>query len=350
MAKETMQAAVLYGPEDVRMEQRPVPKAGPGEVLVRIKAALTCGTDAKVYLRGGHPTMIRPPAIFGHEFAGDVAEVGEGVEGFWPGMKVVSANSAPCNRCFHCKIGRQSMCEDVLYINGAYAEYLTIPARIVQQNLLEIPEGVPYEHAALVEPLSCAVHGAEESGIRVGDVVVVNGAGPIGLFFVQLAKLKGAWVVSSDVVAERLETAKSLGADEIVDASQVDDQVAAIRELTPDSRGADVVIEATGVPEVWEKSLLMGRKGAIINLFGGCKPGTSMTVDTKLLHYSELTIKGVYHHTPYYVRRALDLIAREQIDAEAFITRRLPLSRVAEALDMIVKHDGIKSAVIPEED
>ncbi len=350
MAKDTMQAAVLYGPEDVRMEERPIPKAGPGEVVVKVKAALTCGTDAKVFLRGGHPTMIRPPAIFGHEFAGDVAEVGEGVEGFTPGMRVVSANSAPCNRCFYCKVGRQSMCEDVLYINGAYAEYTSVPPRIVRQNLLEIPAGVPYEHAALVEPLACAVHGAEESGIRVGDIVVVNGAGPIGLFFVQLAKLKGAWVISSDVVTQRLQVAESLGADKIVDASGVADQVAAVRALTPASRGADVVIEATGVPQVWEKSLLMGRKGAIINLFGGCKPGTSITVDTKLLHYSELTIKGVYHHTPYYVRRALDLIARRQIDAEAFITRRLPLSRVAEALEMIVKHDGIKSAVVPEED
>jgi len=350
MAKDTMQAAVLYGPEDVRMEERPIPKAGPGEVVVKVKAALTCGTDAKVFLRGGHPTMIRPPAIFGHEFAGDVAEVGEGVEGFTPGMRVVSANSAPCNRCFYCKLGRQSMCEDVLYINGAYAEYTSVPPRIVRQNLLEIPAGVPYEHAALVEPLACAVHGAEESGIRVGDIVVVNGAGPIGLFFVQLAKLKGAWVISSDVVTQRLQVAESLGADKIVDASGVADQVAAVRALTPASRGADVVIEATGVPQVWEKSLLMGRKGAIINLFGGCKPGTSITVDTKLLHYSELTIKGVYHHTPYYVRRALDLIARRQIDAEAFITRRLPLSRVAEALEMIVKHDGIKSAVVPEED
>ena len=350
MAKDTMQAAVLYGPEDVRMEERPIPKAGAGEVVVKVKAALTCGTDAKVFLRGGHPTMIRPPAIFGHEFAGDVAEVGEGVEGFTPGMRVVSANSAPCNRCFYCKVGRQSMCEDVLYINGAYAEYTSVPPRIVRQNLLEIPAGVPYEHAALVEPLACAVHGAEESGIRVGDIVVVNGAGPIGLFFVQLAKLKGAWVISSDVVTQRLQVAESLGADKIVDASGVADQVAAVRALTPASRGADVVIEATGVPQVWEKSLLMGRKGAIINLFGGCKPGTSITVDTKLLHYSELTIKGVYHHTPYYVRRALDLIARRQIDAEAFITRRLPLSRVAEALEMIVKHDGIKSAVVPEED
>jgi len=350
MAKDTMQAAVLYGPEDVRMEERPIPKAGAGEVVVKVKAALTCGTDAKVFLRGGHPTMIRPPAIFGHEFAGDVAEVGEGVEEFTPGMRVVSANSAPCNRCFYCKVGRQSMCEDVLYINGAYAEYTSVPPRIVRQNLLEIPAGVPYEHAALVEPLACAVHGAEESGIRVGDIVVVNGAGPIGLFFVQLAKLKGAWVISSDVVTQRLQVAESLGADKIVDASGVADQVAAVRALTPASRGADVVIEATGVPQVWEKSLLMGRKGAIINLFGGCKPGTSITVDTKLLHYSELTIKGVYHHTPYYVRRALDLIARRQIDAEAFITRRLPLSRVAEALEMIVKHDGIKSAVVPEED
>ena len=344
---QTMQAAVLYGPEDVRLERIPVPQVGPADVLVRIHAALTCGTDAIVYHRGGHPTMIRPPSLFGHEFAGVVAAVGQEVAAFQEGMRVVAANSAPCGLCRYCKLGRQSLCNDILYINGAYAEYILIPERIVRQNLLPVPDHVPLPHAALVEPLACVVHGVEESEIRLGDTVVVNGAGPIGLFFVRLAKLKGARVISTDLRASRLQIARSLGADETLDASEVQDTVEAVRRLTPGAEGADVVIDATGVPALWEAALRMARKGATVNLFGGCKPGTSIAVDTRLLHYSELTIKGIYHHTPCYVRSALALIADNAIHAEAFITRELPLDRVAEALRLILECDGVKTAVVP---
>jgi len=342
-----MLAGVLYGPSDVRLEQRDVPEPGPGEVLVRIGAATTCGTDAKVYLRGGHPRMIRPPDVFGHEFAGVVDRVADGVTAFEPGMRVVAANSAPCGRCFQCKDDRESMCEDLLFINGAYAQYVVIPERIVQKNLLPIPDHLPYAHAALVEPLACAVHGIAESGIRLGDTVAINGAGPIGLFFLQLAKLKGARVITCDLSKERLEIARTLGADETVDASKVDDQVEAVKALTEAGRGVDVAIEAVGSPQVWEKTILMARKGGTVNLFGGCKPDTTITISTHLVHYSEITLKGVFHHNPRYVKIALDLLARGAIDAGAFITARRPLAKLAEALEMIVKHEGIKTAVIP---
>ncbi len=213
-----MRAAVLYGPEDVRMEDIPVPQSGRGELLIRVKAALTCGTDAKVFRRGGHPTMIRPPSPFGHEFAGTVEEVGEGVEWFKPGMRVVAANSAPCGLCRYCRLGRESLCNDIIYINGAYAEYIKLPERIVMKNTHEIPEHVSFQHAALVEPLACVLHGIEESDVHVGDTVVVNGAGPIGLMFVRLAKLRGARVIATDVLEERLAAAQRLGADEVVNA------------------------------------------------------------------------------------------------------------------------------------
>ena len=342
-----MLAGVLYGPSDVRLEEREVAEPKRGEVLVRIGAATTCGTDAKVYQRGGHPRMIKPPDVFGHEFAGVVHKLGEGVKGFEPGERVVAANSAPCNRCFQCKDDRQSMCEDLLFINGAYAQYVIIPERIVLQNLLPIPDHLPYSHAALVEPLACAVHGIAESGLRLGDTVAINGAGPIGLFFLQLAKFEGARVISCDLSAERLEIARRLGADETVNANEVGDQVEAVKALTEDQRGVDIANEAVGSPQVWEKTILMARKGGTVNLFGGCKPGSTITVSTDLIHYSEITLKGVFHHTPRYVKIALDLLARGDIDAAAFITATRPLAKLAEALELIVNHQGIKTAVIP---
>ena len=344
---ETMRAAVLYGPEDVRMEEIPVPEIGPRDVLIRIRAALTCGTDAKVFKRGGHPTMIRPPAPFGHEFAGEVAAVGDKVAGFEPGMRVVAANSAPCGECRFCKLARESLCKDILYINGAYAEYVAIPERIVRKNLLHIPGHLPFRHAALVEPLACVVHGVEESNIRFGDTVIVNGAGPIGLFFIRLAKLREARVIVTDMDAGRLETAKRLGAADILLASEVEDIVETVRALTPESDGADVVIDATGVPAMWEAATRMARKGGTVNLFGGCKPGSTITLDTRLIHYSEITIKAAYHHTPKFVRLALDLLASGRMMPEEFVTRELPLDRVHEALNLIINRKGVKTAVIP---
>jgi len=341
-----MKAVVFYGIKDVRMEEIEVPEIGPSGVLVRIKAALTCGTDRKMYLRG-HP-LFKPPFVFGHEFAGDVVKIGDKVKGFQEGMRVVAANSAPCNRCFYCKIGRPSMCEDLtLRLSGAFAEYVEIPAPIVKQNLLEIPSHVSYKEAALVEPLACVVHGIEESGVKLGDTVVVNGAGPIGLMYIQLAKLKGARVIATDIKEERLRIAQKLGADEVVNASRVDDQVQVVRDLTEDKRGADVAIEAVGLPEIWEKTIKMARKGGMVNLFGGCASGTRITIDTKLLHYSEITIKGVFHHTPQYVKRALNLISQGSINTDSLITDEFSLSDFPHVLDMMVNHQGIKIAVMP---
>ena len=347
-----MKAAVLYGPQDVRLEEIDIPEIGPGDVLLKIKAALTCGTDAKVFLRGGHPAMIKPPAVFGHEFSGEISEVGSAVKDFKPGMRVVAANSAPClpgqgGNCFFCKIGQQSLCDSLLYINGGYAEYVKVPETIVRQNLLEIPEGVSFAEAALVEPLACVVHGIEESNIRAGDMVVVNGAGPIGLFFVALAKLKGARPLATDVLQERLDRARKLGAEAVINAGSGEDVVERVKELTGDGRGADVVIDATGLPRVWEKAIQMVRKGGLVNLFGGCAPGTKIEIDTALIHYSEITIKGVYHHTPAYVRQALGLISEGKIDTRLFITKELSLEKIAEALKLIINHQGVKTAVIP---
>jgi len=240
------------------------------------------------------------------------------------------------------------MCENLtLRLSGAFAEYVEIPGPIVEQNLLPIPPNVSYKEAALVEPLACVVHGIEESGIRLGDTVVVNGAGPIGLMYIQLAKLKGARVIATDIKKERLKIARKLGADELVDVSRVDDQVRAVRDLTENKRGVDVAIEAVGLPDLWEKTIKMVRKGGIVNLFGGCASGTRITIDTKLLHYSEITIKGIFHHTPQYVKRALNLISQGSIPTDSLITDEFSLSDFPRVLEMMINHQGIKIAVIP---
>jgi len=340
-SNKKMKAQLFYGPGDVRFEETDIPRIGPGEALVKIKSALTCGSDLKTYKRG-HPTMIVEGSVFGHEWAGDIVELGEGVEDFAIGDRVVAANSVPCSKCYYCKLQRYSMCENIVYNNGAYAEFIKIPADIVPVNTLKIPDHIDYSAAALLEPLACAVHGIDESNITEGDIVAVNGAGPIGLFFVALAKLKGAIVISSDLSDERLKVAKELGADHIVNAAKVDDQVQAVKDLTTGGRGVDVAIEATGFPKVWEMTILMARKGGTVNLFGGCASGTSINIDTQLLHYSELTIKGIYHHTPYYVRKAFKLIEKGQFDTLRFITSDMPLEKLVDALELMGEQKGIK--------
>ncbi len=346
--KGKMKAQVFHGPEDVRLEYIDIPEIKDDEALVRIKSALTCGSDLKTYRRG-HPVMIKEHSVFGHEWAGDIVGAGSRVSRFKTGDRIVSANTAPCGRCYYCSLGRYSLCENLEYNNGAYAEYIKVPGNILQKNTYRIPDGIEYREAALLEPLACVVHGIEESSIKAGDIVAINGAGPIGLMFVALAKLKGAIVISVDLSDERLEYAELFGADYIINGSKVDSEVQAVKNLTEMGRGVDIAIDATGVPSVWEMTVLMGRKGALINLFGGCLPGTSIKIDTGLIHYSELTIKGVYHHTPSYVKEAFDLITSRRIDAARFITADMPLEKLKDALELMEQRKGIKYNILTQE-
>jgi L-iditol 2-dehydrogenase len=342
-----VRAAMFYAPGDVRMEDVPVPRPGPGEMLVRIGAALTCGTDVKTYRRG-HPSIIKStPSPFGHEFAGTIEAVGEGVEGWSEGMRVVAANSAPCNRCFYCKVGDRSMCEDLSFLNGAFAEYIVVPPRIVEQNLYEVPGGVGFARAALLEPLACAVHGVVRTPISLGDTVAVIGAGPIGLMILHLCVMRGARAVCVDKSAARLKVARALGAGETVEVEDGVNSVEAVREWTPDARGADVVIEAVGLPQTWEQALRMVRKGGEVTLFGGAPSGTSISVDTVLLHYSQLTIRGIFHHTPDTVRVAHEMLTSDRFDAESFVSEVRPLEEVVDALESHARQEVIKYEIQP---
>jgi L-iditol 2-dehydrogenase len=343
-----MKAAVLYGREDVRIEQVDVPPVAPGEVLLRTRVALTCGTDVKVYRRGYHARMIVPPAVFGHELAGMVEEVGPGVEALAPGTPVVVANSAPCGQCHYCRHDMPSLCDDLLFWNGAYAEFAKIPARVVKQNLIPLTEGLAFREAAMVEPLACVVRGVEESWIGRGQSVAVIGAGPVGLMFVALAKMRGAHVVAAGRSQPRLDKALELGAETTVGALPGKDLAEQLRELSPGGRGADVVIEAVGLAETCEAAVRAVRKGGVVNLFGGCPADTRIGIDSQRLHYEELTIKSTFHHTPESVRKAFRLIADGHIDPNAFITSDAPLEELPQVLGELAKGGpGLKTAILP---
>ncbi len=345
-----MRAAIFHGPGELTMEDVPEVEPGPGEVAVEVRAAATCGTDLKSYRRG-HPKLFPTlPARFGHEFAGVVSAVGDGVTAFAPGMRVVAANTAPCGHCWACTRNRESLCENLEFLNGAFAEQVVIPAAIVARNTYVLPDGLPFEAAAPLEPLATVVHGIAETGIALGDTVVVHGAGPIGLMFVRLATLRGASVVAVDQSSFRLDQARAAGAFETVDISDLPDtaaRVEAIRATTPGGRGADVGIEAVGLPQVWEQTVRCLRPGATAVLFGGTPRGAMFSIDSSVMHYEELTVKGVFHHTPQHVRAAVHLLSTGQFDGMSLISEVRPLEELVPSLEDMAAGRGSKYVLRP---
>jgi L-iditol 2-dehydrogenase len=342
-----MNAALLYAPGDLRFERIPVPRPGPNDVLVKVQAALTCATDIKTYQRG-HPKMITfYPSTFGHEFSGDIVEVGDEVSRFKVGMRVVCCNAVPCHECYFCKMGRHNLCEDLLVLNGSYAEYIVIPKRMVRYNLLELPAHMTYQEAALAEPMGTVVHGNHAADIQAGDTVAVLGMGPLGLMHVRLAHLRGARVIAVGKGEDRLSKARQFGANEIVDISVVDDKVAAVKDLTEGGRGAAVVIEAVGKPEAWTEAVRMVRQAGSVVFYGGCARGTTLTVDTGLLHYGELKLIGVFHQTPQDFKRGFDLLANRLVDGREFVSETLALDSLLEAFERVKSLRAIKVGIDP---
>jgi L-iditol 2-dehydrogenase len=344
-----MTAAVLYGSENLKIESVHVPDLEPDEALIRVKVALTCGTDLKVWKRGYHARMITPPAIFGHELSGVVEMLGSRVNGgLRVGARVVPSNSAPCNVCLFCRKGQSNLCEDLLFNNGAYAEYIRIPARIVQQNLLEIPDHVSFQDAAMAEPLACVLRGIHETGVQAGDTTVVIGCGPIGLKFVRILAARGVNVIALGKRPNQIQAAERLGARAAFLAPSLADPVRAVCQLTEGGRGADSVIEAVGTPQTWEWALQMVRRGGTVNLFGGCARGSLVQVDPTALHYSEITIKSTFHHTPRFIREALEAIARGEVRSSDFVNAEIPLTELPQMFQHMKHRNGeMKVAVIP---
>jgi L-iditol 2-dehydrogenase len=342
-----MKAAMLHGIKDLRVENIETPEIRQGEVLVKVKAATTCGTDLKIYQRGYTEKIIQLPTVFGHEWAGNVEETSPELD--WPtkGMRVRAGNSAPCMHCTMCQKGKYNLCENMIWLWGAYAEYIKIPQRMVLVNTQEIPEHVSYEEAAITEPLACVLHGNEEANIKLGDKVAIIGSGPIGLLHLLAAKKKGAEkTMMIDIIDERLDFAHKIGADETINGTR-EDVVERVHELT-NGYGADVVIEAIGSPATWEQALKLVRKGGTVLEFGGCPQGTEIKVNTEMLHYGEATIMGAFHATPLHFRKALNLISSRTIDVRPLITKRMKLEEITQAFQTLsTSKTEIKIAIIP---
>ena len=341
-----MRAQVFYGPGDLRFEDIPVPEPEPGGVVVRVEAALTCGTDVKT-LRRGHPVMIpHVPTVFGHELAGVVTAVGRGASAVKEGDRVVAANSAPCGRCRLCAANRPNLCEDLLFVNGAYGEHVALPPRLVARNVVPISPRLAASTAAFAEPLACALLGVERGRVEAGMTVAIWGHGPMGCLLALAAGQRGAQVVIVGKAGWRLDQVRALGLGTCVDALSVPDIASHLRGLTG-RRGPDVTVDATGHPEVWEQAIDgVGRGGTVI-LFGGCAPGTAVRLDTRRTHYEELTLVGAFHHTPDMIRRAVELLESKAIEPSGLLTHRMGLGQVKEALALMERGETMKVLVDP---
>jgi L-iditol 2-dehydrogenase len=341
-----VRAVVFHGPGDLRQEELPWPEPGPGEVVVRIDAALTCGTDVKT-LRRGHPVMIpHVPTVFGHELAGRVTAIGAGVHHVREGDHVVPANSAPCGRCRLCAAGRPNLCEDLLFVNGAYGEAIALPPRLVAQNLVAHRPSLPAARAAFAEPLACALLGIDRGRVEAGQTVVIFGHGPLGCLLAMVAAARKARAVIVGKAGYRLDRVRALGVAECLDATSTGDVVAAARAVTG-GRGADVTIDATGRPEAWEQAMAAATRGGTVVFFGGCAPGTTVPLDTRRVHYEELTLVGAFHHTPETIRRAVALLESGAVNPEGLLTHRMGLADVHEALALMSRGEALKVLVRP---
>jgi L-iditol 2-dehydrogenase len=340
-----VKAQVFHGPGDLRLEELPVPEPGPGEVVLRVEAALTCGTDVKT-LRRGHPVMIpRVPTVFGHEFAGTVTAVGPGVTAVGPGTRAVAANSAPCGACPACLRRRPNLCQDLLFVNGAYGEFIGLPPRLVAMNLVPVLPGTDPVRVAFAEPVACCLRAMEVAAVEPGEVVAILGHGPLGLLLGLLCRDAGARVVLAGKAGPRLERAAGMGFAACVDVKGTADPIQAVRK----AGGGEVqcVIEATGRPEAWEQAVEIADRGGRVVFFGGCAPGTSIRLDTRRIHYEELALAGVFHHTPALIRQAVALLESGRLDPTPLLSHQMALPDVPRALDLMSRGEALKVLIRP---
>jgi L-iditol 2-dehydrogenase len=322
------------------------PHPGPGELLLQIKCALSCGTDLKAYRRG-HP-MWPMPAPFGHEFAGIVSEVGRGVHPFRPGDALMAAPTAPCGECFYCLRAQENLCALTMekMVLGAYADYLLIGSHVVSCNAFLKPADLPFEEAALLEPLSCVVHAQESAHPEKSESVLIIGAGPFGLLHMMLLQARGVHeVVVAGRGAQRLQWAGQFGADRVVDVGQTGAE-AAIAGMNG-GIGPDLVIECTGQVSGWADALARVRRGGRVVFFGGCPINTTLPLDTRRMHYDNLTLLAPFHFRPRDVRRAFDLLRERKLGVDRIINARRPLSDLASVFAMLEAGTALKCAVIP---
>lgn len=335
---EKMKAALLYGVRDVRIEDMPVKQPKPNQALIRIKACGICPTDVRSFTgmrKGSYPRTT------GHEWVGEIVEVGDDFHGFEIGDRVAPEWRAVCGVCYYCRRGIFNYCQNMQRerVQGGFYGYGISEARYMRL----IPDGMSYEEAAFAEPLACCINGSQESNIAVGDDVAIIGAGPIGLQHLQLARHKGARVIISDFIESRLEKAKELGADDTINPAK-ENAVDRVKELT-DGRGANSVIAAIGTLEVAKTAIEMAGMCATVNFFAGTYPQGTIPLDPNIVHYKQLILTGSHDFTPHHFTTALNLIQHGIVKVKPIISHIMPLEDLAAAFDIVEKREGLKVVI-----
>jgi len=339
-----MKAVVWHGGKDVRIEEVPDPKVNTDEVLVRVKSAGICGSDAHAF--EGKSKRRVPPLILGHEFSGVVADTGTGVLGFQNGDRVVVEPTISCGACEPCRNGRTNICTEIrfigLHIPGAFAEYIAVPAR----KCYKLSDSVSFDEATLVEPLSVATHAVNMTPTKVGDNLLIIGSGVIGLMILQYARHRfGGNVFVTDLIDYKLDLAKRLGANATIHSGR-EDVSERLKELT-NGKGADAVIEAVGVQDTLQQALTVVKKGGEVTITGLLQQ--IMQVDIMKLVTNEITIRGDYCYTSAEFKESLDLIATGKVQLKPLITHSFPLRDIADAVDVLTegKEQHIKILLRP---
>ena len=344
----SMNAAVLHGIDDLSLTRVPVPEPGPGEVLLKVEANTICGTDLRI-VSGAKTAGVRPGVILGHEFAGRVAAVGEGVEGVDVGVQATCSIVLSCGRCLQCLAGREHLCENLRLfgyeIDGGLAEYLLVPREAMERgNLVLAPRELEPTALALAEPVSCCLNGARQFRVRPGETVVVLGTGPIGLLHVALAKLAGAVRIVAVGRLGRLDPALALGATHAL-ASQGEELTREILDVT--CGGADVAIVAVGDPALANQALEVAAIGGRVNYFAGFPKGSTAVMEPNIVHYRELQVTGGSNARRADVRRAVELLSSGALDVGSLVTHRFPLTQIDAAIAAVRERAGLKVAVVP---
>lgn len=323
-----MRRVIYHGPRDIRLEEAPVPAPGPGEVVVKLGAALTCGTDFKAY-RQGHPVLLgKYPSPFGHELAGTVSAVGKGVKTAKEGDRVVVANSAPMDECFWCVNGQNHLCPKLKLHNGAYGEYDLVPAHIVKHNLHELKSSVPFEIGAMAEPFSTTIHAAEIMNVRKGETALVIGAGPMSIMLVHALRARGARTAVLGRSKDHLRASREAGAEKTfssLDAGFKED----VRDWA-DKMGPQHVFEAVGKVDTHVLAVEIVRNGGKVCYFGGCAPGTIVPLDVHRVHYQQIAVHGVFHHTPRHFKEAVRLLSAGKVRTDLLIRGEVKLADIPE--------------------
>lgn len=344
-----MNAAVLHGIDDLKLERRPVPEPGPGEVLLKVDANTICGTDLRL-ISGAKTAGVRPGVIMGHEFAGRVAAVGEGVEGVDVGRQATCSIVVSCQRCINCLNGREHLCEDLelfgYAIDGGMAEYLLVPERAMRKgNLVLTPKELSPTLLALAEPLSCVLNGAHQVNVRPGDSVAVLGTGPIGLLHIALARMAGATRIFASGRPGRLEMAEQLGA---IAVTETGDELVNLISGRTQARGVDVVIVAVGDTTLANIALRLAAIGGRVNYFAGFPKGSTAVTDPNIIHYNELVVTGGSNARRTDVVRAVELLSSGLLPVADIVSHTFPLTDLDGAIAAVRDRAGLKVAVLPQ--